>query len=115
MICFRLLFARPLDWARGTDLNTHFNDTNQVIIKVAIEDEADKEVYNVLVRWIKRNVAIRGVKLSLHQSHLLWDEMTRYYSTIYLFHNLSICHRAAEVIYLTDDEEGDETSNPKDM
>jgi hypothetical protein len=52
----KMLPARPLSWAKGTDFNPLYDDCNQITVKIAIGSPEQLANYAMLTAWMTENV-----------------------------------------------------------
>jgi hypothetical protein len=73
LISMTMLPSRPLPWAKGTDFNPIWDDSNQITIKLLLANAVDAKVYNQLVDWMIRNVNSGEAKmLTMEEAVSFW-------------------------------------------
>ena len=78
-----MLCSRPLAWAAGTDFDPYYDDSNQLAIRIELGDEEDKELYELLIQWMRGNVASEIVPLKSQVAENMWkalsEDCSRYF------------------------------------
>jgi len=75
-IVMKMLHARPLEWAEGTDFNPYFDDSNVIGIQVDINGDRDRETYQSFVEWLESLVPCNCIQMSDEEATSTWSQMS---------------------------------------
>lgn len=76
MIILRMMWARPLAWASGTDFDPFYNDMNQIAILIDLGDTDDGDNYESLVQWIDASIPGEATMLTEDNATKLWNSLS---------------------------------------
>jgi hypothetical protein len=78
IVAFRMLPARPLQWAIGTNFDPTWEDANQIVLRIHLETSETTAIYEQLVQWLVRNVnGGDATPLTLKKASELWDDVQK--------------------------------------